>query len=198
MWRVLASKIRRGEYRGQHGAPGPEDSPLHDVTLNESYPKDFYDSPQKAAHYYGDGNGLDAGSISTIFSCRGKPGARVTVYRTVPKYISNQEKIKKYEQEMKEILRRGKVPATADHPNMDRSEYFEYASRELEKLRELSTQKESRVTINPGDWVTINKVYAIRHGQDNLRNQYRILQKTVPARTLYTDGNSLHEWGYSP
>ena len=98
---------------------------------------------------------------------------------------------------MKEILRRGKVPTTADYPNMDRSEYFDYAESQIQKLKALP-QTEPKVTINPGDWVTINKTYAIRHGQDNLRGQYRVLQKTVPASALYTDGNSLHEWGYSP
>lgn len=197
MWRILASKIRRGEYRGEHGAPGPEDSPLHDVTLNGSFPTDFYDSVQKAVQYYGDGTDLDSGSASIIFSCKGRPNRRVTVYRTVPKYINTQEKINKYEKEMKEILHRGKVPTTADYPNMDRSEYFDYAESQIQKLKSLP-QTEPKVTINPGDWVTINKTYAIRHGQDNLRGQYRVLQKTVPASALYTDGNSLHEWGYSP
>jgi hypothetical protein len=52
--------------------------------------------------------------------------------------------------------------------------------------------------INPGDWVTINKRYAIQHGESNLYGDYNILTKTVPAKYLYTDGNSIHEWGYDP
>ena len=51
--------------------------------------------------------------------------------------------------------------------------------------------------INPGDWVTINRTYAVRHGR-RFAEQYQILSKTVPARTLFTDGNSIHEWGYWP
>lgn len=52
--------------------------------------------------------------------------------------------------------------------------------------------------INPGDWVTINKRYAIQHGKSNLDGEYTVLSKTVPAKHLYTDGNSIHEWGYDP
>lgn len=52
--------------------------------------------------------------------------------------------------------------------------------------------------INPGDWVTLNRRYAVEHGRDNLRNEYRIVSKTVYARDLFTDGNSLQEWGYDP
>ena len=52
--------------------------------------------------------------------------------------------------------------------------------------------------IEPGNWVTINKEYAVEHGMANLNKRYKILTKTVPAKHLYTDGNSVHEWGYDP
>lgn len=52
--------------------------------------------------------------------------------------------------------------------------------------------------INPGDWVTINRQYAKAHGESNLRGNYRIISKQVWARDLFTDGNSIHEWGYNP
>jgi hypothetical protein len=48
--------------------------------------------------------------------------------------------------------------------------------------------------INSGDWVTIDKSYAISHGQGF--EDYDILNKIVPASSLYTDGNSILEWGY--
>lgn len=51
--------------------------------------------------------------------------------------------------------------------------------------------------INPGDWVTIDRQYAVAHGRDNLRNNYRIVSKAVFARDLFTDG-SVEEWGYDP
>ena len=52
--------------------------------------------------------------------------------------------------------------------------------------------------INAGDWVTINKEYAEEHGEGPLGGNYRILQSNVPAKHIFTDGNSIHEWGYDP
>lgn len=52
--------------------------------------------------------------------------------------------------------------------------------------------------INPGDWVAIVRQYAVDHGEGALQGDYRILTKVVPAKTLYTNGDSIHEWGYSP
>lgn len=52
--------------------------------------------------------------------------------------------------------------------------------------------------INKGDWVTLDRRYAVEHGQENLRNEYRIISKRVFARDLFTDGNSFDEWGYDP
>lgn len=50
--------------------------------------------------------------------------------------------------------------------------------------------------INNGDWVTTSKLYAKQHGESNLYNNYKILTKTVKVSQLYTDGNSIFEWGY--
>ena len=52
--------------------------------------------------------------------------------------------------------------------------------------------------INPGDWVTINKGYAEMHGEGTLQGDYHIIEKQVPAKDIFTEGNSLHEWGWSP
>lgn len=53
-------------------------------------------------------------------------------------------------------------------------------------------------TINLGDWVTINREYAKDHGAGWLQGKYKVLSKIVNARDLYTDGNSIHEFGYYP
>lgn len=53
--------------------------------------------------------------------------------------------------------------------------------------------KESK--LRNGDWVTINRQYAVEHGERNLDN-YKIIEDDVPAKFVYTDGNSLHEQGY--
>ncbi len=52
--------------------------------------------------------------------------------------------------------------------------------------------------LNPGDWVTLERQYAKEHGFSNLGNDYKIIKALVCARDLYSEGNSLDEWGYDP
>jgi|TARA_R110000803_G_C11947731_1_gene317318 hypothetical protein len=53
--------------------------------------------------------------------------------------------------------------------------------------------------INDGDWVTVNKDYAKAHGDSWVDNgEYDIVSKKVKVSDLATDGNSIHEFGYSP
>ena len=67
-----------------------------------------------------------------------------------------------------------------------------------QQVENLSSTKSKPLKINPGDWITTVKEYAIEHGKDNLRNRYKILSKTVRASDVYSEGNSLSEYGYSP
>ena len=52
--------------------------------------------------------------------------------------------------------------------------------------------------INPGDWVTITKKYAIQHSKHptDPKQDLRVISGEAFAKDLYTDGNSLEEWGY--
>jgi protein-arginine kinase activator protein McsA len=52
--------------------------------------------------------------------------------------------------------------------------------------------------INSGDWVSTTEEYANEHGEAVLDNDFKVISKVVPAYTLYTDGGSIHEWGYNP
>ena len=52
--------------------------------------------------------------------------------------------------------------------------------------------------INKGDWVTLSKSYAKSHGESVLNNDYKILSKKVKAKDLYTNADSIHEFGYHP
>ena len=62
--------------------------------------------------------------------------------------------------------------------------------------------------INPGDWVTPSRHYARWHGESNLGNwdrsgdnyvpDYKVISRTVPARELHWDGNSVNEFGWHP
>lgn len=47
-----------------------------------------------------------------------------------------------------------------------------------------------------GDWVTPDKQYAIDHGNAVLNGDYKIISRRVPAKTLFTDANSIYEFGY--
>lgn len=52
--------------------------------------------------------------------------------------------------------------------------------------------------INPGDWVTINKDYARDHGESQFGKDYKILKSKVKASDIFTNGDSIHEFGYDP
>jgi orotate phosphoribosyltransferase len=56
----------------------------------------------------------------------------------------------------------------------------------------------ARPKISPGDWVTTVRKYAKEHGESALRGRYKIISKMVAVRDLYTDGNSIFEFGYDP
>ena len=52
--------------------------------------------------------------------------------------------------------------------------------------------------INAGDWITTDLQYAKEHGQSALNNDYKIVKKTVRARDIFTNGDSIYEFGYDP
>jgi hypothetical protein len=50
--------------------------------------------------------------------------------------------------------------------------------------------------INPRDWVTTTREYALDHIGDD--EGYHIVSKKVKASDVFTEGNSIHEFGYDP
>lgn len=52
--------------------------------------------------------------------------------------------------------------------------------------------------IKKGDWVTPSKEYAKEHGEGALNGKYKIVARRVRAKDVYTNGDSIHEWGYHP
>jgi hypothetical protein len=52
--------------------------------------------------------------------------------------------------------------------------------------------------INAGDWITTDLQYAKEHGQSALNNDFKIVKKTVRARDIFTNGDSIYEFGYDP
>lgn len=49
--------------------------------------------------------------------------------------------------------------------------------------------------IGNGDWVTTSKEYAKEHGNHALNGDYKIISRVVPAKHLFNNGDSIHEWG---
>jgi hypothetical protein len=54
----------------------------------------------------------------------------------------------------------------------------------------------SQKSIKKGDWVTINNEYAKAHGAT--MDDHDIISKRVSTEDLYSDGSSIHEFGYHP
>lgn len=204
------------DYRGSHQAPRDDgyNSPLYDVTLNGTYPDDIYSS--NAVRYYGDGIINDREFINIIQSMRNNPKGSVAIYRAIPDFdYETNRKIKeinnalsyyyKYnfypsddkggfeyfhfiESRCDEELRNTKISYD------DRHEYIQKAC--VSEIDTLNKNKGPKIKINKGDWVTINKKYAIDHGKSALNGKYKIISKKVKANQLWTDGNSIHEFGY--
>ena len=55
-----------------------------------------------------------------------------------------------------------------------------------------------RHMIRPGDWVTPSKEYAKEHGEAQFEKNYKIASMRVKAKDVFTNGDSIHEWGYDP
>jgi hypothetical protein len=163
---------------------------MHSIT--NTYPEDIY-SPQ-AAQYYGHGVKYDGESIAPIHQARGNPNAKVKIYRAVPYTPTKDEQLSAVEEAKSNYLKRQRVPA-GENPNG----YYDRLHEESERLKTLPPEPvRPKISINQGDWVTPSLSYAHDHGKSALKGQYKIVTKTVPAKHVFTDGNSIHEWGYDP
>ena len=188
---------RAQDYRIQHTAPTKADAPLYD--LKDTYPDDIY-SYNAAINYghYGQNHPQDLDAIRIIQWAHNKPNATLTIYRAVPANLDNIDKISKLEDQKAYILKFGQIPKYIN-TQLDKSDYYEYISNELERLRNMPPQpKQPKMKINAGDWVTISRNYAKEHGESQLMGNYQILSKNVQAKDLHTDGDSILEWGYNP
>ena len=201
--------LNEEEYQGEHSAPGKEENaPLYDVTKNGIYPEDIYSSNAPRLYNSGLGDDMDRESLSIIQSLRKRPHNLIKIYRAIPDF--NKDITKKLKSLYDIINYRNKfgfLPHTEFIHNLQdkygnlTGDQYDVMNQNIVKeiqaqIENLKSQKES-IRINNGDWVTINPRYAKQHGEDNLRNQYKVLTKTVRANQLYSDGNSIHEWGYN-
>lgn len=187
----LNELFENDDYQGQHTAPSKDDSPLYDTS--DTYGDDMYG--HQALRMYRAGEPYDGESISIIQNAKDSPNKPVKIFRAVPYTPSSDELIDKLEGEKEYILKNGKVPPKV-YTKLDKSEYYGKLIDDIEHLEQNPTQGSGKLKINNGDWVTINRKYASDHGKSNLGNNFKIVSKTVKAKQLFTDGNSIHEWGY--
>jgi hypothetical protein len=194
------------DYRGPHTAPGKTSSaPLYDLT--KIYPDDEFGIYSKnAARCYGDNGGddRDKKSVSMMQFYRNKPNAEVKIYRAVPNIHSEiEDKIRYYNKLRKYFIEYG-FPPMKDSKENDVFRKMKYNKQEyLDKLNNdikiiVEKHKKNKLKINPGDWVTLNLEYAIEHGKNQVKGNYKILSLTVTAKELYSSGDSVHEFGYVP
>jgi hypothetical protein len=131
------------DYHGVHTAPSSVyGAPMHALVGGDSpLPDDIYHRPTQM-RYYGTGeNKSDSESFAAINRTRGKPDAKVTVYRAAPDTVNK---------------------------------------------------------INPGDWVTPSKSYAQLHLNGPLNGEGHIVSADATAKELWTNGDSINEWGWHP
>ncbi len=89
------------------------------------------------------------------------------------------------------------------YPKADR-EAFALASKvrgnpEAEVTMYRAVPKDKNITsINVGDWVSLSKDYAKTHGESALKGNYKIIEQKVKAKDLWTNADSIHEFGYHP
>jgi hypothetical protein len=175
------------DYRGEHSAPGKDGIPLYDLTQN--MPPDVHQTLHQYIPY-----GV---THSVIMASRGRPRRQVKIYRAVPYTLTAEEQIAEYQKHKRYILKTGRLPPGADWSGTNSSKYFDFISEQIDKLAQRPPSVNQKLVIHPGDWVSLDKRYAVEHGRSNLRNRYRVLSKTVSAKDLFTDGD-LEEWGWSP
>ena len=196
------------DYRGIHKAPVAEEGASIDNPSN-IYPDDIYSA--QAARYYGHfGDARDNEAIRIIQGLKGRPNAKVVIYRAVPKFgAENKAKLKELNQllgyraqhpffPLGNKVVAGLEEKYAGEANYDKRQALVKEDLERQVAELEAAVKGDKVVINPGDWVTTTRAYAVDHGESALNGSYDVLKKTVAAKELFTNGDSIHEWGYSP
>jgi len=214
--RTFLLKETQDLYQGEHEAPSKHDGDASCPLWNMEplFGKEIYSSD--AVRLFGEGQPYDAQAISIIHSYKNKPNSFLTIYRAVPDLnFEIKNKIKPLADLLNYHLTYGFFPIAfkrtkeqnqiidylEDEKYKDVQDYDEKRNLILNDIKQqvetLSQQKSKPLTINDGDWVTTVKQYAKEHGESNLNNKYKIISKKVRASEVYSEGNSIYEFGYS-
>ena len=203
--RFILERHEYPEYVGIHTSPSTDDSPLYDLV--NAYGDDIYSS--NALRYFGSGYpsfvSVDADSIRIMQRVHNKPDAIVTIYRSVPdpnKDIDRQIRKLRKIIDFKNKYRFYPIKDSIIDELRDKYDDLEWDDMMVKieeelysMINDLNKQKQKPLKINNGDWITLTKQYAKEHGDSHLGN-YKIVSKNVKAKTVFSDGNSVQEFGY--
>lgn len=201
-------------------------APLHNLTLNGVYPDDIYGNEARRMYDTGfqsdeeafqiiasskgrprrpvliyravpdENRSLDKAisDINKLLSYKSKfnffPMGNKKIYQLEAKYERDKPNRWPMEKELDEWM--------SHNPNKTAWDWIEemVVNDLINERTLLQSQLKPKMKINSGDWVAITKAYAVEHGYASLNGVFKILQKTVPANTLYTNGDSIQEWAY--
>jgi hypothetical protein len=178
-------------YRMEHRPADPEGgAPLYDLTARGIYPADIY-SPMGGLYYgHGQDRAEDEAVVRLAAAYRGKPAGRVKIYRAIQKIPSRAEELHELEKLRAQWMRRGQ-PRNAPFSSYD------MLVATMERIAAMPETAAPSPTFRAGDWVTIWKPYAAQHAR-YFEGRGKVITKTVRADELWTDGNSIYEFGYWP
>ena len=179
---ALASDVTaasKEEYRGEHGAPEKKGASADDLTragaaqhkMANNHTEKYRGSHRAPGR---DGARADDMTMNGVYPA--------DVY-TKPEWYESGEGLK----EMYKIMRlRG-------HPDAP-----VWIFRSVPRSVAGPLEGRSSRMITSGDWVSTSKEYAKEHGDSALGGDYIIASRRVRAGEIYTEGNSIFEWGYIP
>jgi hypothetical protein len=128
----------------------------------------------------------------------GAPGHDVTANGVYPKDVYSHNGFRYYGDQGNDYDREAfsKMQRMKDNPD-DKVWIYRAIPKSVHK-EALKTETPLKHMIRPGDWVAISKDYAREHGEGALKGDYHIASMRVPAKHIFTNGDSHHEWGYDP
>ena len=115
------------DYKGEHQSAGKEGAPLHDLTHNEVYPKDYYDRWHEYA-------GEDKDAALIVNGYRNKPNKSVTIYRAVPYQQTKEDLLADLQKAQAQWLKRAKPhPAfESEFHKLGAKKYYEWLGKGVE------------------------------------------------------------------
>ena len=118
----------------------------------------------------------------------GAPAYDLTINGIYPKDVYNMPSWYESEEGLDEMYKILRLKGRADGP------VWIHRAIPMEVYKRL----DNKIAINRGDWVTTSKQYAKDHGESLFKDDYKIISKRVRASEIFTNGDSIMEWGYYP